>query len=179
MSRKAQLPPRCPFQKKPVYCSFQDSISPPSNEFNPGHHKSSSQSSFFEEQPVWLDELLSESDSNSSRSLHRRSASDSATLLNGIMDSFQGLTPKVKDENSVAVDLESTCIYGPNSPRKRVLSTLSGTALASAMSESILHDPVQYVFDSPVVSGIRNSDGKEDILGSVTEPTAEEKLAKQ
>ncbi|CAH9092914.1 unnamed protein product [Cuscuta epithymum] len=89
MSRQAHHPPRCPLQKKAIIYPNSGPISPTlfnDNQFHPKHHRSSSQSLIVDEQPAWLDELLSESDSNACGGMsHRRSASDSLTLLDEIL----------------------------------------------------------------------------------------------
>ncbi|KAI9157685.1 hypothetical protein LWI28_026291 [Acer negundo] len=183
MSRQAQLPPRCPFQKKPVSRPVHGPISPLSRtESYPGHHKSSSQSSILEEQPAWLDELLSDPDVNPVGKYHRRSASDSVTVLDGIADAFPGLNPLKDGENSVedgtCSGLQSNCMYGPNSPRKRDNLTFSENALVSALSECDFENPLQYVDDSLCISGINHSDNV-DMCASTGELNAETKMAKR
>ncbi|KAK6929027.1 hypothetical protein RJ641_005232 [Dillenia turbinata] len=135
MSRQAQLPPRSPFQKKIVSRPITDSLLS-----YPRHHKSSSQSSILEEQPAWLDELLSDQEANSKGLLHRRSASDSLTLLEGLVP-FSSLGPLKDDENSgcneAKTGMESSCVYGPNSPRQRGDWSLSENAIVSALSEYV------------------------------------------
>lgn len=184
MSRQAHLPPRCPFQKKPVSRPIHDPMpSAPHTESYPRHHKSSSQSSILEDQPAWLDNLLSDSDANSVGIFHRRSASDSITLLNGLVDSFSDLSPLNTDKNSVAnetcSELESACIYGPNSPRKRGNVTFAENSIVSALSESVLENPLQYVDESLCISGINPSDLKGDAYNSTGDHNAEIKMAKR
>ncbi|KAK6933589.1 hypothetical protein RJ641_036483 [Dillenia turbinata] len=135
MSRQAQLPPRCPFQKKIVSRPITDS------HFSyPHHHKSSSQSSILEEQPEWFDELSSNPEAHSKGLLHRRSASDSLTLLEGLVP-FSSLGPPKDDENSGCNEarsgMESSCVYGPNSPRQRGNLSFSENAIVSALSEYV------------------------------------------
>ncbi|KAK1567584.1 hypothetical protein Q3G72_013874 [Acer saccharum] len=183
MSRQAQLPPRCPFQKKPVSRQVHGPISPLARtESYPGHHKSSSQSSILEEQPAWLDKLLSDPDVNPVGKYHRRSASDSVTLLDGIADALPGLNPLKDGENSVedgtCSGLQSNCMYGPNSPRKRDNLTFSENALVSALSECDFENPLQYVDDSLCISGINHSDNI-DMCASTGELNAETKMAKR
>lgn len=184
MSRQAHLPPRCPFQKKSVSRHIHDPISPPPRtELYPRHHKSSSQSSIPEEQPAWLDDLLSDPDVNAVGKFHRRSASDSVTLVDGIVDAFPGLDPH-KDEESSVEDgscsrLQSSCMYGPNSPRKRSNLTFSENALVSALSECGSENPLQCVDDSLCISGIHYSDVQIDACASTGELNAETKMAKR
>ncbi|KAK1574800.1 hypothetical protein Q3G72_000069 [Acer saccharum] len=145
-------------------------------------HKSSSQSSILEEQPAWLDELLSDPDVNPVGKFHRRSASDSVTLLDGIADALPGLNPLKDGENSVedgtCSGLQSNCMYGPNSPRKRDNLTFSENALVSALSECDFENPLQYVDDSLCISGINHSDNI-DMCASTGELNAETKMAKR
>lgn len=184
MSRQAHLPPRCPFQKRPVSRPFHDPISPlQRTESYPGHNKSSFQSSILEDQPTWLDDLLSDTGANSVGIIHRRSSSDSVTLLDGLADSFSGLNPRKDDENSVENEtcggLESACVYGPNSPRKRGNLTFSENAIVSALSECVVENPLQYVDESLCISGINHSDLKGDAWTSTGELNAETKMAKR
>ncbi|KAJ0046257.1 hypothetical protein Pint_05776 [Pistacia integerrima] len=177
MSRQAHLPPRCP---RP----FHDPISPlQRTESYPGHNKSSFQNSILEDQPTWLDDLLSDSSTNSVGIIHRRSSSDSVTLLDGLADSFSGLNPCKDDDNSVGnktcSGLESACVYGPNSPRKRGNITFSENAIVSALSECVVENPLQYVDESLCISGINHSDLKGDACTSTGELNAEAKMAKR
>ncbi|XP_044462381.1 basic leucine zipper 2 [Mangifera indica] len=184
MSRQAHLPPRCPFQKKPVSRPFRDPISPlQRTESYPSDHKSSFQSSILEDQPTWLDDLLSNPGTNSVGIIHRRSSSDSFTLLDGLVDSFSGLNPGKDDDNSVGDEtcsgLESACVYGPNSPRKKGNSTFSESAIVSALSECVVENPLQYVDESLCISGINHSDFKGDACTLTSELNAETKMAKR
>ncbi|KAL5735212.1 hypothetical protein ACOSP7_033073 [Xanthoceras sorbifolium] len=184
MSRQAHLPPRCPFQKKSISRAIHDPISPPSHtESFPKDHKSSSQSSILEEQPPWLNDLLSDSDVNPVGKFHRRSASDSVTLLDGIVDAFPGLNPLKDDENSVedgtSSGLQSNCMYGPNSPRKRSTLTISENVLVSALSECAFENPLQYVDDSLCSSGINHSDMNIDLCASTVDLNSETKMGKR
>lgn len=146
-SRPAPLPPRVPFQKK-----HNPHQSPPQTEsYWPQHKKSSSQSLILEEKPAWLDDLLNDPEMTPSGLSLRRSSSDSVTLLNDLMDS---LPPLDDEENSVdsepgsGLELESACMYGPNSPRKKGHLVHSGNALVSALSESLSQDPVHHADDN-------------------------------
>lgn len=175
MSRQSHLPPRCPFQKQPV--------SRPIHESYLQHHKSASQSSILEEQPAWLDDLLSDQDADSKGIFHRRSASDSVTLLDGLVDSFSGLNSHNNEDSSVengsCSRLESASMYGPNSPRQRGNVTFSENAMASALSEYVYQNPLQYVDGSLCISRINHADSKRDVCGSVGEPNCETQTAKR
>lgn len=185
MSRQPHLPPRCPFQKKHVSGPIHDPISPPQRaESYVRHHKSSSQSSILEDQPAWLDNLLSDPGANSVGILHRRSASDSVTLLDGIVGSFLDLNPQNDDKNldghEACSGLESSCLYGPNSPRKRSNLTFAGNAIVSALSESALENHLlQYVDESLCISGVIPSDLNGDTHTLTGEHNAETKMTKR
>lgn len=185
MSRQPHLPPRCPFQKKHVSGPIHDPISPPQRaESYVRHHKSSSQSSILEDQPAWLDNLLSDPGANSVGIFHRRSASDSVTLLDGIVGSFLDLNPRNNDKNldghEACSGLESSCLYGPNSPRKRSNLTFAGNAIVSALSESALENHLlQYVDESLCISGVIPSDLNGDTHTLTGEHNAETKMTKR
>ncbi|GLT50051.1 hypothetical protein SLA2020_235630 [Shorea laevis] len=187
MSRQAQLPPRGPFQKKLNSHLNYETISPPSLAKSymqyPQQHESSSQSSILEEKPAWLDELLNDPEANSSGIYLRRSASDSVTLLNDLISSFPDFNQHDGEENYVdgetGTSLESACMYGPNSPRKKGHPINSGNALASALSESISQEHLQHVDGSPTFHGITCSKSKLDRCVPVGDHTAETNMAKR
>lgn len=174
MSRQAQLPPRGPFQKKP-----NTHLSPEAVPFAPPESlKSSLQSSILEEKPAWLDDLLSDPEMNSGGGTGlRRAASDSVTLLNDLMDSFPPFSLHDDEENSVESEngtgLESACMYGPNSPRKKDHLIHSGNALVSALSESISQDL------NPAFHGITNSDSRVGSRAPLYDYAAETKMSKR
>lgn len=184
MSRQAPLPPRCPFQKRSISRQISDPISLTTHaESNLRHQKSSSQSSVQEEQLAWLDDLLDDQDVNGVGKFHRRSASDSVTLLDGILDAFPSLNTSKDKENAVADEssggLQSNCMYGPNSPRKRNNLTFSENALVSALSESASESPLQYVDDSLCMSGVHFPEIKADLCASTGEINADNKTSKR
>ncbi|XP_021901260.1 uncharacterized protein LOC110817147 isoform X1 [Carica papaya] len=186
MSRQGQLPPRCPFKKTPSSHPAHNtiSISPTNVQSHLGHHKSSFQSSIPEEEDEqsWVDDLLSDPNVNSNGNFHRRSASDSVTLVDGIVDSFAGLNPANGERDLMANEtcnrLESACIYGPHSPRKRNNSTFLGNALALAFSECIPQKPLKCAQESTCVSGVTHSDSREDACQSLDVPSDEIKTSK-
>ncbi|KAL0648702.1 hypothetical protein Bca4012_046993 [Brassica carinata] len=144
MSRPGQLPPRCPIPKKLSLNPYADtfySSSSPVESYISHHHKSSSptQDSTLEEQPAWLDELLGDKTDCGGPSPLRRSASDSVVLLGDISADFAGFNQSEEDEESLTSEacgeLESACVYGPNSPRARNSSSFSGSPIASAFSD--------------------------------------------
>ncbi|CAN4126375.1 unnamed protein product [Withania somnifera] len=185
MSRQAHLPPRCPFQKKPLTSTVPDPFSPPSHQHNllpPRHQKSSSQSSILEEQPVWLDELLSDSGSSSSGIMHRRSASDSLTLLDGLV-SLDGFDKFDETESNASCESDSSsktnCIYGPNSPRGKSNVTFAENAIVLALSECVSPNPLQYLDRCVSVSGAAQFESVGNTSGAVDDVNAEAKRMKR
>ncbi|XP_060185572.1 basic leucine zipper 6 [Lycium barbarum] len=172
MSRQAHLPPRCPFQKKPLTCLVQH------NPLPPRHDKSISQSSIGEEQPVWLDELLNEPDSNSSGIMHRRSASDSLTLV-----SLEGFDKFDETESNASCESDSSsktnCIYGPNSPRGKSNIAFEENAIVSALSEYVSPNPLQYLDRCVSVSGAARSELVGNASGGADDVGAEAKSMKR
>lgn len=171
----AHLPPRCPIQKKPTNGPIHDPNSLPLR-----HHRSSSQCNI-EEQPAWLDDLLSDPESNSKGRLHRRSASDPITLLDSLGDSLSILGPNYDEEGSInaSCGLETGCLYGPNSPRRKCSSSFSENAIVSALSEYVSQEPVQFVDRSICISGICPSDAITDESLTIDELDAETKAVKR
>ncbi|CAE6086684.1 unnamed protein product [Arabidopsis arenosa] len=140
MSRPAQLPPRCPIQRN--YSRLED-------------------------QPAWLDELLGEKTDGllTGGGPLRRSASDSIVLLGDISAHFSGFNQS-EDEESLSSeacgDLESACVYGPNSPRAKNNSSFSNNPIASAFSDygsQNLDDTVKGITCSPVAESACGSMG--------------------
>ncbi|KAH8497528.1 hypothetical protein H0E87_019988 [Populus deltoides] len=175
MSRQSLLPPRCPFQKPLVSRPVHDSY--------PQHHRSPSQGSIFGEKPAWLDDLLSDEDADSRGTCLRRSASDSVTLLEGIVDSFSGLSPYNNEAASgggeTCSGLESASMYGPNSPRRRGNVTFSENAIASALSEYAFQNPLQYVDGSLCIWGNTPLDSMGNACGSAGELNGETSSVKR
>lgn len=190
MSRHAQLPPRCPLQKKTMVPAPQANrpISPPSGEdimLHPrqyGHCKSISQSSIFEEQPPWLNDLLSDSESNSNGTLHRRAASDSSTLLDGLV-ALQNLDQLNENETADSCEpddgLGSTCLYGPNSPRRKNKLGFPENEIVSAFSEYVMQNPLHHLDEYISVSGVLPSDSFGDARASADEINFENKSMKR
>ncbi|XP_057471215.1 LOW QUALITY PROTEIN: basic leucine zipper 61 [Actinidia eriantha] len=185
MSRHAHLPPRCPFQKKIVTHPCNDPVSPSSckdMELYPRLQKSLSQSSILEDQRPWLDNLLSDSYTNAKGALHRRSASDSMTLLDGL-DSFPSLTLLNDDDSSVSSEtgsaLESACMYGPNSPRKKRHIHLSRECNGFSITEYLSPNPTQYLDGGLYASGMVQCDLVQDSIGSAGEANTDTKAVKR
>ncbi|XP_010247101.1 PREDICTED: uncharacterized protein At4g06598 isoform X3 [Nelumbo nucifera] len=149
MSRQAHLPPRCPPQNRASSCSTQGTVSQTlqgNGELYLHHHRFHSQSSILEEQPSWLDDLLGDSDTNLKGIIHRRSASDSLTLLEA--PASLNLTSNADIKNTISDEtgtgMEAACIYGPNSPRCRSNLTHSKDSIVSALSEYVPQTPLQH-----------------------------------
>lgn len=185
MSRQAHLPPRCPFQRKPISWPIHDPTSPPANTNHgnvfPRHKKSPSQSAILEEQPAWLEDLLDDPNSSNKGVIHRRSASDSITLLDGLSDSLPAIKPntakQARGEREALGSLELDCIYGPNSPRQKGNLALPDNGIVSALSEYISQTSLQFLDGSLCISGMVNSDMKGDICVSTGD--AETKTVKR
>lgn len=164
-TRQPYLPPRCPFQRKPVSRPIQD----PNSTFAltnscdpayfPRHLKSPSQGSILEDQPAWLEDLLTDQEVNTKEATHQRSASDSLALLDGLRDPSSSLhfgnsanRNDVKNEGRSMLELD--CTYGPNSPRGRSSGTaFSDSGIVSALSEYISHNPLQLLDGTLCISG--------------------------
>lgn len=179
MSRPSQLPPRCPLlHKKGVDPS---SVCPRAvDKSSTRHHRSLSQSSVFEEQPAWLDDLLSDSESNPKGIYHCRSASDSFTLLDGVVPNMvvsgsSNDKEHVEDGNNI---LESGCIYGPNSPRRRSNVEFSDNTVLLAMSDYVSQSPMQFE-EVPRSCGTSRFDLKDDFCDATTYFSIDAKAGKR
>lgn len=177
-TRQTHLPPRCPIQKKATAASINGSIAPTP------HDNSSSLTSVLDDEPVWLDELLSDRELSFKGQPLRRSASDSVTLLDGLGDAFRSLCIEKDEENSVGNETceqwDSSCIYGPNSPRRKCSSDFSNYSMVSALSEFVhLHHaaPVHADVCSVAENSYSNSIG--DISESVREVNSDENAARR
>ena len=107
----------------------------------------SSQNSILKEKPeAELDDLPSEGEASSCGTLIRRAVSDSHALSKALLeDSIPGLAADIDEDNFVGLTgLESTLVYGPNSPRKKG-ATISDYALVSALSETVSQNYQQSV----------------------------------
>lgn len=183
MSRQAHhLPPRCPFQKKTVARPTNDPVSPTLHKDTATysrHHKSASQSYILEEQPAWLDDLLDDSEPNSnSNSIlhhHRRSASDSLTMLDDLVVPLTNLD-KIYERHTYDETDESleSAIYGPNSPRRKGKLTFPENAIVSALSEHLEH-----LDEAICVPGTAYLGSMEDSCASVGEVNPETKPIKR
>lgn len=189
MSRQALLPPRCPLQKKATFSPNLGPISPTllqENQFHSKHHRSASQSLIIDEQPAWLDELLSDSEPNACGGiLHRRSASDSFTLLSevltlpslNILDEAEESSPAGCDKSDEGS--KSACVYGPNSPRGKGEVTFPDNAIVSALSDYVSQNALQCSDWSLPLSETAQGDSTGDASGSNGENAMEAKPVKR
>ncbi|KAL2227593.1 uncharacterized protein At4g06598 isoform X1 [Sesamum indicum] len=168
MSKQAQLPPRCPIQKKTMGCQATVPVSSPSckdtelHARKSGHCESFWQSFILEEQPAWLNDLLSDTDSNWNGALHGRAASDSFTIFDGIVplpDLDQLNETETADSCEPDDGLGSGCTYGPNSPRRKNKWSLPEKEIVSAFSEYVMQNPLQHVDGYISVPGESDSNG--------------------
>ncbi|KAH6762631.1 hypothetical protein C2S52_020064 [Perilla frutescens var. hirtella] len=169
MSRHSQLPPRCPLQKKTVAPQVNALVSPFSGK-DPelhsrrnGHHKIISENAILEEQPPWLNDLLSDLDLNSNSTLHRRAASDSSdfsTLLDGLeaLPDLDQLNEKETMDSSSEPDdeLGSSCMYGPNSPRRKNKLGFPENEIASAFSKYVMQNSLQHLDGYSSISAVQS-----------------------
>ncbi|GAB4855191.1 hypothetical protein Ancab_023817 [Ancistrocladus abbreviatus] len=184
MSRQSQLPPRFPPQKKGIVCPADEPYSrnsPKGNALYTRHQKSFSQSSILEDQPVWLNDLLSDTGSNTNGIFHFRSASDPVTLSDSLA-ADQILTSGNDDESSASDEsgstLESACVYGPNSPRRKANFDFSDNSVFAALSNYVTHCPIQYAEENAQSSGTTfYLEG--DHCGSINELNSEQKAEKR
>ncbi|GMH13261.1 hypothetical protein Nepgr_015102 [Nepenthes gracilis] len=185
MSRQPQLPPRSPFQKKAIACPIELNSSnlPEGDDLFTRHQKSLSQSSILEDQQQWFDDLFSDLGSNSDGIFHCHSASDSATLLDGILQQ-RTLTSGINNESSGhdesdSVLLESACFYGPNSPRQKANSAFSDNSVLSALSNFLARSPERYVEVNTQSSGTAHSCLDGDSSGASNDLDDEQKAEKR
>ncbi|KAM7526752.1 hypothetical protein LguiA_016654 [Lonicera macranthoides] len=171
MPKQYHLPPRYPFQKKHITHLLQRDLG------YPQHHRTRSQCFISEEQPEWLNDLLSDNDSTSKVPFHRRSSSDSVTLV--------GLpSPKTLDDeehsgsSEACIGLESACTYGPNSPRRKGKLPFTENAIVSAFSEYASQNPMQHL-DGLCIIGTVQFESVQHVCGSGGEVNDEIKPVKR
>ncbi|KAK4385469.1 hypothetical protein Sango_2670900 [Sesamum angolense] len=127
-----------------------------------GHCETFSQSFILEEQAAWLNDLLSDTDSNWNGALHRRAASDSFTIFDGLVplpDLDQLNETETADSCEPDDGLGSGCTYGPNSPRRKNKWSLPEKEIVSAFSEYVMQIPAQHVDGYISVPGDSDSNG--------------------
>jgi hypothetical protein len=147
MSQSPHLPPRCPSQIR--------GLSPSAPEFTPQSKTYLSGETPFSEQPSWLDDLLTERPKrNLNLNAIRRACSDSEVILNALT-SCQGEFESIVeiDEtdslSEVGLGLESSCLYGPNSPRQKSRLSSNESSMVNAVLENVPSNPLQYLVLDP------------------------------
>ncbi|XP_057778683.1 basic leucine zipper 61 [Salvia miltiorrhiza] len=162
MSRHAQLPPRCPLQKKTVAPQVNASVSPFSgidtelHSRQIGQYKIPSESFILDEQPPWLNDLLNDLDL------------DTDSSLPDLDQLSEKETTELDDE------LGSYCMYGPNSPRMRNMLGFPENEIASAFSEYAVQNSPQHLDGYSSISGVQ-SDSYRDARASVDEIISDKK----
>lgn len=154
----SRLPPRCPLQKKhtglPINHHGSTLGKDTDLQTKTGHSKSMSQSSILDEQPSWLNDLLNESELNSTGFMYRRTACDSLTFFNGLEPDEMENPDGCETDNG----LESTCTYGPNSPRRKNKQSFPEHEIVSALSEYVMQNSVQNVDGHITIAGVPQMD---------------------
>ncbi|CAD5184961.1 unnamed protein product [Musa acuminata subsp. malaccensis] len=138
----------------------------------------SSDVALLDEQPLLLDDLLTEPEISPGGVSLRRSASDPLAFLE-VASSLHGLSP-VKEEDALSdgvlhesLESEGTsevgsgfeagnCVYGRNSPRQRSKLTDSESWMVSSLLENVPSNPQQYLtMDYPSTYVVNEPNGKE------------------
>ncbi|XP_047960991.1 uncharacterized protein LOC125205870 isoform X1 [Salvia hispanica] len=161
MSRHTQLPPRCPLQKKTVAPEVNASISLFSGKGIEFHsmqneqYKTTSKSLILEDQPPWLNDLISDLDLD----LNTDSSLPDLDQLN---------EKEITESDGPNDELGSSCTYGPNSPRKRNMLGFPENEIASAFSEYAVQNSLLHLEGYNSVSGVQ-SDSYRDARASADE----------
>ena len=187
MLRSSDLPPRYPFQKKvPAYPNDEPCSFSPAKDSESGtrHQKSYSKSSSLKDQPDWLDDLLSDSDSSSSPkgTFHCQSASDPLPPFHGPVPNMV-LWPGDDDKRLCSEEdcnrLESECIYGPHSPRQKCNIAFSESFALLPLSKYARNIPMQFIDEVSQNSRTSDSDLQEDCYCSPNELNGESNPGKR
>ncbi|XP_021296660.1 uncharacterized protein LOC110425905 [Herrania umbratica] len=107
---------------------------------------------------AWADGLPRQGGANPCGTLIRRAVSDSHALSKALFEDWiPGLAADGAEENSVRLTgLESTLVYGPNSPRRKSAS-VSDYASASALSESVSQNIQQSVGEPAIAKTVKRN----------------------
>lgn len=130
---------------------------------------------------MWLDELLSDSDSPLRGKFLRRASSDPVTLLDGLAELPVLNTLKddeTSDSKETCVGLESACMYGPNSPRSKEKLSFPDNVI-SALSNYSFQSPLQYADGNYFATGVPQYDTVQGACGSPAEVNLDIKLGKR
>lgn len=166
MSCSSHLPPRSPIQNKSLAIGSASRARERDNGLQTEHDSFSCQGSFFDEQTLWLDDLLINSKPNSQGNLLQRSASDPVALLassstfhSPVYLGSEGNAISTTDGSETDGDFEADSLYGPNSPRQKNELTHSESMVVSALLENASEYPCQHLFENyPAGSKISHSD---------------------
>ncbi|WOL12734.1 basic leucine zipper 6 [Canna indica] len=176
MSWPAPLPPRSPFHSRGLPRRALDSAPySPQND----NHRFPSNSHVLDEQPLWLDDLLTDHEIRPRGISLRRSSSDPVALLE-VATSIHGPISPVYQEDALSDCLvyepteadadtqignrfeSGSCIYGPNSPRQKSKLADSESSMMAAFLENVPSNQLQYLSNYPSTCVINQSQEKED-----------------
>ncbi|KAG6536020.1 basic leucine zipper 6-like [Zingiber officinale] len=184
MSGSVPLPPRYPFSSRSVPRRALDSTPHTTQKDDnlcaqqpifPPYESS------LDEQPIWLDDLLTDQEASRRGGISlRRSSSDPVRLLD-VAKSFHGSIYPVIEEDALSdgfilesLDSEGSCgvdcgfeagncVYGPNSPRQKGKLTDSESSMIASLLENAPSNPLKYLnVDFPSTSVLNEPHGKED-----------------
>ncbi|THU58974.1 hypothetical protein C4D60_Mb03t20120 [Musa balbisiana] len=187
MSRPAPLPPRCPFQNRGVTRRALESkpqTTQTDDKLCAQHHRFPSHGSLLDEQPLWLDDLLTDPEISPRGISLQRSSSDPVALLE-VATSFHGPISPITEEDALSDGIlhesrESgeaseigygfevgNCVYGPNSPRQKTKMDDLESSVVTALLKDVPSNPLQYLtVDYPITSVINELNEKEDSTSS-------------
>ncbi|CAL9115393.1 basic leucine zipper 34-like isoform X2 [Musa acuminata AAA Group] len=187
MSRPAPLPPRCPFQNRGVTRRALESkpqTTQTDDKLCAKHHRFPSHGSLLDEQPLWLDDLLTDPEISPRGISLQRSSSDPVALLE-VATSFHGPISPITEEDALSDGIlhesrESeeaseigygfevgNCVYGPNSPRQKTKMDDLESSVVTALLKDVPSNPLQYLtVDYPSTSVINELNEKEDSTSS-------------
>ncbi|RZS05245.1 hypothetical protein BHM03_00035724 [Ensete ventricosum] len=161
------FPPRCPSENRGVICRASNST-PQTTQNDDNLHVQypgfSSDVALLDEQPLLLDDLLTDLEISRGGVSLRRSASDPLAFLEAA-SSLHSLSP-VKEEDALSdgdlliesLESEGTSevgsgfgfeagnyVYGPNSPRQKSKLTDSESSMVTSLLENVPSNPLQYL----------------------------------
>lgn len=129
-----------------------------------------------------MDDLLSDLNSTSGGRFHCRSASDSMDFLDDLVS--QSIPLSHNDDENVTSDriggaLELACVYGPNSPRRKVNEEFMGNSVLTALSECASQTQLPFLQEISYSSWPSHFDSWGSSVGSVDEMNVESKDEKR
>ena len=165
MSSSPHLPPRCPVHRSDLVLGSTFRTAQRETWLSTDD-RFLSQGSFLEEEASWLDDLSINPKTSTKGVSLRRSASDPVALLEA-SSNFHSIVYPGCEVNSISTmegsetdcDLETSCIYGPNSPRQKNELTYLESVMVSALLENVSQNSCQHLReDCPAGSRIVYSD---------------------